>query len=299
MIPVLNLFRMTDSQVSHLCDGKKSPKPCPTTFPKKPFLKWVGGKRFLLPELLQHLPEEFNSYYEPFLGGGALFFSLAPKLNKVFLSDLNQELIKAFQAVKENPAKLIAILKVYESKNCEKFFYQLRAKPFGETDISHAARFVYLNKTCFGGLYRENQYGKFNVPFGHYESPKIADHFTIAGCSKLLKNTEIAFQDFASIKPEAGDFIYFDPPYHGANSLVFSAYNKNGFGIQEHIRLKQFIADLTKKGVHVMLSGLDSDFMRELYKENEYKIYSFKTTHRISNAKSANSSRNELIITNY
>ncbi len=290
---------MTDSQVSRLCDGKKPPKPNIQKFPQKPFLKWVGEKRFLLPELLQHLPKEFNSYYEPFLGGGALFFALAPKLKKVFLSDLNLELIKTYRAVKENPAKLIAILKVYESKSCEKFFYQLRAKPFGETDISHAARFVYLNKTCFGGLYRENQYGKFNVPFGHYESPKIADHFAIVSCSKLLKKAEISCHDFASIKPNAGDLVYFDPPYHGANSLVFSAYNKSGFGIQEHLRLKKLVSELTQKGVHIMLSGLDTNFLRELYKEPEYKIYSLDTSHRISNSKSANGKRDELLITNY
>lgn len=290
---------MTDPKVSHLLDGKKRLETPKYKFPQKPFLKWVGSKRFLLPELLQHIPKEFNSYYEPFVGGGALFFALAPKLEKAYLSDLNPELIKTYRAVKDNPIKLTALLKVYESKHAERFFYQIRAKPFGETDVSHAARFIYLNKTCFGGLYRENQLGKFNVPFGHYENPKIADNFAIAGCSKLLAKAEIACQDFSKIAPEPGDFVYFDPPYHGANSLIFSAYNKGGFGIQEHIRLKQFIVDLTKNGVHLMLSGLDTEFLRELYKEPEYKIYSFESAHRISNAKSADSTRNELLITNY
>ncbi|QGY44835.1 Dam family site-specific DNA-(adenine-N6)-methyltransferase [Maribellus comscasis] len=290
---------MTDPQVSHLLDGKKSPAANTNKFPQKPFLKWVGGKRFLLPELLQHIPKEFNSYYEPFVGAGALFFALAPKLEQAFLSDLNQDLIQTYQVVKESPSKLVSTLKFYASRHSEKFFYQLRAKPFVETDLGRAARFIYLNKTCFGGLYRENKFGKFNVPFGHYENPQIADHFAIYGCSKLLQIAELACHDFSKISPEPGDFVYFDPPYHGANNLVFSAYQKGGFGIQEHFRLKKFISELTQKGVHVMLSGLDTELLRDLYKEPEFNIHPIESNHRIANAKATISERKELLITNY
>lgn len=115
----------------------------------------------------------------------------------------------------------------------------------------------------------------------------------------MLHKAQISCHDFEKIKPESGDLVYFDPPYHGANSLIFSSYNKQGFGIQEHLRLKKFITELTKNGVHIMLSGLDTDFLRELYKEPEYKIHSIEAIHRIANAKSANSKRKELLITNY
>lgn len=290
---------MTDLPVSHLCDGEKSPAPEQKPFPQKPFLKWVGGKRFLLPELLQHVPEKFNAYHEPFLGGGALFFALAPTLERAYLSDLNEDLIQTYQVVKESPSKLISTLKFYAAQHSEKLYYQLRTKPFTETDLGRAARFIYLNKTCFGGLYRENQFGKFNVPFGHYENPQIADHFAIYGCSKLLQKAELSCRDFAEIRPESGDLVYLDPPYHGANNLVFSTYNKGGFGIQEHFRLKKFISDLTKKDVHVMLSGLDTDFLRDLYKEPEFNIHPIESNHRIANAKSVVSDRKELLITNY
>lgn len=269
----------------------------------KPFIKWAGGKRQLIKDLLNHKPDHFNIYFEPFIGGGALFFETQPV--KAYISDINPDLINVYQVIKNNVEDLIKDLKKY--KYDEDFFYKVRnldrtRRYESYTDVKRASRFIYLNKTCFNGLYRVNSKGHNNVPFGKYDNPKIIDAENLRLCSKALQNTAINAGSFLLIEhiAEAGDFVYFDPPYVPiSRTSYFTSYSKDGFGEQEQKELRNLFNRLTKRGVYCMLSNSYVEEVLEMYKEYKDDIHTVSAT-RIINCKSENRGKiKEVIITNY
>ena len=232
----------------------------------EPFLKWAGGKRKLLPHLLEHVPKLFNVYHEPFFGGGALFFAVRPRV--AMISDSNAELMRTYQTVSENVESVISHLR--RMPHSEQFYYQLRDEPLplAPTRAWQAARFIYLNRTCFNGLYRVNKTGKFNVPFGKYKNPTICDIGRLRDCSKVLKRAWISVGDFEFIHFAKGDFAYFDPPYVPVSKTSnFTAYTSAGFGAAEQKRLAKVALRLKRSGVCVLLSNADCPQVRELYSD--------------------------------
>lgn len=240
-----------------------------------PIVKWVGGKRQLMFELLKNMPKSYNRYFEPFIGGGALFFELQPQNG--YISDMNEELINLYSVVRDDVYELIDDLNKH--KVSKEYFLKIRNLDRTEkynklSDIQKASRFIYLNRTCFNGLYRVNSQGQFNVPFGNYKNPKIVDAENLINCSKLLKNTEICCADFSGIlnKVQKGDFVYFDPPYVPLNETSsFTSYTKDGFDIDMQFKLRDVCDELDNKGVMFMLSNSDTKLVNELYSNYEIK----------------------------
>ena len=240
-----------------------------------PIVKWVGGKRQLMFELLKNMPKTYNRYFEPFIGGGALFFELQPQNG--YISDMNEELINLYSVVQDDVYNLIDDLNKHEiSKD---YFLKIRNIDRTEkynklSDIQKASRFIYLNRTCFNGMYRVNSQGQFNVPFGNYKNPRIVDAENLINCSKLLKNTEICCADFSEIlnKVKKGDFVYFDPPYVPLNETSsFTSYTKDGFDLDMQFKLRDVCDELDSKGVMFMLSNSDTKLVNELYSNYEIK----------------------------
>lgn len=278
-----------------------------------PFLKWVGGKRQLLPELTSRLPASFNSYHEPFVGGGALFFHLArfshlsrqfPKLNSpVFLSDTNPELISAYEVVRDDVESLIEDLKqhIYDRD----YYYQIRNSDRSPefvlwSAVKRASRLIYLNKTCFNGLYRVNSQGQFNVPIGRYKNPRIVDEENLRACSQSLKSAQLSSASFqiSTEKCQPGDFVYFDPPYAPLSQTAdFTGYTQGGFGIDRQEELRDTCVSLHKRDVKFMVSNSDVPLIRKLYQN--FRI----ETVQVSRAVNSNSARrgkvDEVIIRNY
>lgn len=252
----------------------------------RPFIKWAGGKSSLVVEFEKKglLPKQFNDYYEPFMGGGAVFFYLYNKgliNSNSFLSDVNKELVNVYNEIKQRPKPLIVQLKTLEDKYSSELFYQFRIE-YNELKIKEsstakektrkAALLIYLNKTCFNGLYRENKSGGFNVPFGDYENPRILDEPNILAVSTALKNTTISKKDFADCLKHAkeGDFVYFDPPYHPMSETAsFTSYSEGDFGFDEQKRLSEVFSKLTEKKVLVLLSNSSHDEIKKLYERIE------------------------------
>ena len=231
----------------------------------RPFIKWVGGKRQLLPELMRYVPGQFNNYFEPFVGGGALFFELRPKT--AVLADANKRLIRTYIGVRDSVEEVISMLREYPHD--ERFFYDLREKNVDSgTDAEMAAWFIYLNKIGFNGLYRVNRQNRFNVPFGRHRNPNICDAPTLRACSAALAGTELRVSDFEAVveKAEAGDLVYFDPPYVPLSvTSSFTLYTSDGFGAEAQIRLRDVALRLKQRGVHVLLSNSSAGFVRDLY----------------------------------
>jgi len=270
-----------------------------------PFVKWAGGKRFLLEELKKNLPEELRSkdlysgdYYEPFVGGGALFFGIHKQLKKAYLSDINRDLIFTYKAIQENPDELIELLKIHSRQNNKKYYLSIRELD-PKIPVEIAARFIYLNKTCYNGLYRVNRQGKFNVPYGTYVNPNIVDEKNILACHEALKRAKVEYKDFKSIKPKKGDFVYFDPPYHPTVDN-FTEYTKLSFTEKDQDDLKEFAKTLYKRGVKVMLSNSDSDYIHSIYRKNKFFRIQIVRAPRFVNCKA--DGRNlvqEVLITSY
>lgn len=271
----------------------------------KPFVKWAGGKRQILDQLKEYLPTQYNCYYEPFIGGGALFFELAPK--KAIINDSNKELMNVYQVLRdyEKYTKMCKILNKYEANHSEEQYYKIRnldkEKNFNKlSDYKKAARTLYLNKSCFNGLYRVNRKGQFNVPFNKNKKVNTYDSENLLTIHMHLNMNDITIQniDFEeSVKTaQKGDFIYFDPPYD-SDTTTFNSYTEEGFNKEEQRRLAKVFKELTDRGVYVMLSNHNTLLINELYKD--YNI------HKISAKRSINSKGNkrgkveEVIITNY
>ncbi|MFA5020397.1 MAG: Dam family site-specific DNA-(adenine-N6)-methyltransferase [Candidatus Pacearchaeota archaeon] len=270
-----------------------------------PFLQWVGGKRGLIENYKSYFPKSFNQYFEPFLGGGAMFFKLKP--DKAYLGDNNLELIRTFKAVKEKPDEVVFLLSELRKRHSKELYLFIRNLDRNENiikefeDFEIAARMIYLNQTGFNGIYRVNKKGQFNVPIGSSLNRTICDSNRIKQASNILKNTTIACSDFSeAIKiASEGDFVYLDPPYSPISKYSdFTRYTKEKFYEKDQKRLKESIDELTKKKCFVMLSNSDCDFIRKLY--SGYKIIEFSKKRLLSSKSSQrNQEIGELLILNY
>ena len=241
----------------------------------KPFVKWVGGKRQILPDIRRHIPKFSGRYHEPFLGGGAVFFDTRPTY--AFLTDSNERLIRAYRGVQQDVDGVIKLLKSHQASHSKDFFLLTREKPDLDsgTAVEVAAWFIYLNRTGYNGLYRVNSRNIFNVPFGTYQNPNICDEENLKACSEALRGAEIDFRGFESVADRAreGDFVYFDPPYAPLNSTSnFTDYTSKGFGEAEQQQLRDVALHLKKKGVFVLLSNSSAPLVRALYKRPAFKL---------------------------
>jgi len=270
-----------------------------------PILKWAGGKRQLLSEIDLLMPEKKNKYYyEPFLGGGSVLFHLQPK--NAVVNDVNQELINVYNIVKNKLTELIEDLKIHQ--NNAEYFYKIRALDRqSETystlsDIQKASRIIFLNKTCFNGLFRVNSIGEFNSPFGSYKNPNIVNEITLNAVSKFFNDNNIIFKcgDFQDslIDIKKDSFVYLDPPYDPISlSSNFTGYTKTGFGEFEQKRLKDLCDELDSKGIKFLLSNSCTDFIKDLYKNYNIKIIQAKRS--INSNSEARGLVDEVLIRNY
>ena len=266
-----------------------------------PIVKWVGGKRQLMFELLKNLPKSYNRYFEPFIGGGELFFELQP--DNAYISDMNEELINLYFVVRDSVDELVHDLNKHEIS--KEYFLKIRnldrmEKYFKLSNVERASRFIYLNRTCFNGMYRVNSKGEFNVPFGNYKNPRIIDENNLLNCSELLKKTEIKCADFSEIihKVQKGDFVYFDPPYVPLNETSsFTSYTKDGFDIDMQFKLRDVCDELDSMGVKFMLSNSDTKLVNELYVN--YNIKKVFASRQINANANGRGKITEVLVKNY
>jgi len=267
-------------------------------------VKWAGGKRQILDEITKYIPDEFSTYYEPFLGGGAVLFELQPE--KAVVNDINQELMNIYQVIKENVDELIEDLKKH--KNEREYFYKIRELDRDKerysrlSRVERASRFIYLNKTCYNGLFRVNKSGEFNAPFGNYKNPNIVNENTLRAVSEYFNRANIIFtcQDFEAAlqSAEKGDFVYLDPPYDPVSETAsFTEYDKGGFDRGEQIRLKKVCDKLNEKGIKFLLSNSATDFIMDLYKD--YKIKIIKAKRAINSKPDRRGDVDEVLVMNY
>ncbi|MDR1350565.1 MAG: DNA adenine methylase [Zoogloeaceae bacterium] len=277
----------------------------------KPYLKWAGGKRQLLPEIKKYIPKQLNrlQYYEPFVGAGAVFFDAQPK--RAVINDYNSQLIMTYNTIVRNIDGLLEVLRMHRSNNSEKYFYEIRsqdrdAKAFASlTNTEKSARLIYLNKTCYNGLYRVNSQGLFNSPYGRYQNPAICDEPVLRAIHNYLSSNEneieISSEDFAVAVQTANhqSFVYFDPPYHSPDNTNFTGYQADKFDDAEQTRLRDTFADLTGRGVKCLLSNSDTKFIRELYANDEYDIISVLAKRAINSDSAGRGNVNEVLIKNW
>jgi DNA adenine methylase len=276
-------------------------QPAQQASPTLPFLKWAGGKQRLLAQYAPHFPPlaRVNRYFEPFIGSAAVFFHL--QLPKSTLSDQNGKLIELYRTVQKDVDGVIRSLKKH--RNEKNYYYHIRAHdPESLSPADRAARLIYLNKTCYNGLYRENKKGKFNVPFGRYRNPTICDEGRLKAAAQALRSARLTVADFeqAVSRADRGDFIYFDPPYVPLTSTSnFTSYNSKGFTDQDHRRLAETILQLTKKGCFVMLSNSSADLVYTLYQGHGYRLLPIQARRNINSKANKRGSVTELLILNY
>lgn len=272
----------------------------------QPFLKWAGGKRQLLPQIEKAFPKKFEHYYEPFLGGGAVLLHLQPK--KAVVNDYNEDLINCYLCIKNNFDELIQKLKEYEDKNDADSFYEIRGKDRLEeyktwTNVEKAARLIYLNRTCYNGLFRLNSQGYFNTPFGAYKNPCICNEPVLKALHDYFLENDITFLtgDFydACIDAPAGSLIYFDPPYEPLEKQnSFVSYTENGFTRKDQKRLKELCDILIERGCYIVVSNSNTKFILDLYGDKtKYRIRKVNARRNInSNAKKRGQIKEVLII---
>jgi len=297
----------------------KTPKAKQGVKTASPFIQWVGGKRSLLDKYAPIIPTEFNNYYEPFVGGGAMFYHLQSKYGntkKYFLSDLNKELIQTYKTIATTEyQEVVKILKYMSVRHCKDFYYEIRnydreeiaprryKKLFDAIDVltpaEVAARFLYLNATCFNALYRVNGDNLFNVPLGNSLKKDISDNGLLRLCHDVLQDATITYQSYQDITPSAGDFVFLDPPYAPLSATSsFTSYTSEEFGSQQQIELKEFCDKLNENGVKFMLANSNCEFIRDLYKD--YTQYTFALDRRL-NCKAEGRKQvedNEILVTN-
>lgn len=269
------------------------------------FLKWAGGKLQLIEQFENLFPPDFCNYYEPFIGSGAVFFYLKSKSkpNKVILSDTNEELINCFAVVRDKPSELIEVLLNHRKRHSKQYYYEVRDLESERLDsVSRAARMIYLNKTCFNGLYRVNSKGEFNVPFGDYKNPSIFNRNTLYRASQMLQDAALRVMTFDKVLDFAGkdDFVYFDPPYIPlSKTSSFTRYSKSEFSIKEQNQLSEVFRALDSMGCFVMLSNSDHSLIRELYRDYDKNIVVVRAKRKINSVGSKRGAINELVVTNY
>lgn len=270
------------------------------------FVKWAGGKGQLLEQFKPLFPKKFNKYFEPFVGSGAVFFYIVQnfKFKKIIISDINKELINAYEIIKSDVERLIVELKQHKEYHLvegKKYYLIIRAtNPNDLPALERAARFIYLNKTCFNGLYRVNSKGKFNVPMGAYKNPDIVQEDRLRLVSELLKDVIIKVISFEKIinLAKKEDFIYFDPPYYPLKKgKSFTTYTKDIFLEKEQKKLAEVFKKLDKKGCFVMLSNSDTKFIKDLY--SDYNIHLVQATRMINCNGDKRGKINEIVVTNY
>ncbi len=265
----------------------------------KPFIKWAGGKRRLVPVFSPHFPpmRTVGRYFEPFLGGGAVFFHLQHP--KSILSDSNATLVELYQIVRDNVEELIG--KLEEHTNDKRYYYNVRSQnPKALSAVERAARFIFLNKTCYNGLYRVNSKGSFNVPFGHYKNPQICDAERLRAASAVLQISTISAVDFEEALSEAGaqDFVYCDPPYHPLNETSsFTSYTAGKFDADDQRRLARVYRELDRRNCRVMLSNSDTPLIRELYQD--FQIIEVQANRAINSKANGRGKITELLVINY
>lgn len=272
-----------------------------------PFTKWTGGKRQLLSQLLELMPLEFDTYYEPFVGGGALFFELAH--HKAVINDLNTDLINAYTSIRDNVDELITLLETHKLYNSKDYYYGIRSvdrdgRIDTMTEVQRAARILYMLRVNFNGLYRVNSKNEFNTPYGRYKNPKIVDAPNLLNISNYLNNNDITIlnTDFAEAVKDAkkGDFVYIDPPYAPVTvSASFTSYTADGFNLDEQERLRDLFVELDRSGVYVMLSNSDVPIIHELYKDYADTTHIVQAKRNINSKGDGRGAVNEVIITNY
>jgi DNA adenine methylase len=272
----------------------------------RPFLKWAGGKSQLLAQYGELFPKTYRNYYEPFLGGGAVFFNLRPK--RSFLSDINLEIINTYRCIRDQVEEIIPQIHQHYLHHDESYYYGIRSR-VEETaewfwignNVERAARILYLNKTCFNGLYRENSKGHFNVPIGRYKNPSIYDSDLLRACAKQLKSARIepvGFEDVLRRARSSNDFVYFDPPYQPLNQTSsFTSYTRYSFNETDQIRLRDTFERLRDRGVHVMLSNSDCAFIRDLY--SGFNIHTIYASRNINSQGSKRGKITEVLVTSY
>ena len=270
-----------------------------------PFLKWVGGKRQIMPSIVSLLPENMEEYryVEPFVGGGAVLFHLHPK--SAIINDFNAELINVYEVIKNNLDELVADLKKHQNESG--YFYEIRGWDRSDeikrlTNVQRASRIIYLNKTCFNGLYRVNSAGEFNVPFGKYKSPNIVNEPTLKAVSEYLNANNIIIYccDYEDVLRELdkNSFVYLDPPYHPVSeSSNFTGYVQGGWNMYDQIRLREACDELTRKGIKFLLSNSATPLIKEQYKD--YNIQTVKANRAVNSNGAARGEIDELLIRNY
>ncbi|MDR2303107.1 MAG: DNA adenine methylase [Treponema sp.] len=275
----------------------------------RPFVKWAGGKRALLQRIREQLPRDVSrhTYHEPFLGAGAVFFDLMPR--RAVINDSNAELMPAYRIIRDFAEDLIGILEAHAKNHGEKYYYEIRnmdrdGERFGKlNDVQRAARLIYLNKTCYNGLYRVNSRGEFNVPMGRYKNPAICEAGLLRSISAYLKESDIVIMndDFeaALSTADSGSFVYLDPPYQKISSTSFTSYQPGGFGEGEQGRLRDLFVRLGGRGVKCLESNSDTSLIRRLYEPHGFYIIPVSAGRRINSSVSGRGAVQEVLIRNY
>lgn len=264
-----------------------------------PIVKWAGGKGRLLSQYEPYLPTHFKRYFEPFSGGAAVFFWLRNQRGQKFsatLNDSNEELINCYQVVQSQPEPLLERLRQMAALHGQDYYYQIRAER-PEQPLERAARLIYLNKTCYNGLYRVNSSGGFNVPIGRYKDPAIVQEDKIRAAHSALRGVQLWNRGFeeAALAARKGDFVYFDPPYQPLNATSnFTSYTKDQFGMEQQCHLAEIFKQLVKRGCHVLLSNSDSELIRNLYRD--YQQVEIQAPRFINSKAAGRSSIAELLI---
>lgn len=271
----------------------------------RPFIKWAGGKTQLLAELRRRVPKFFATYHEPFIGGGAMFLSLAP--TKAYINDINPQLVNLYRQIRDNVGELLEIIRREDSVLCDKEYYYSVRKRYNnkisnaELDVEAAALMVWCNRHCFNGLYRVNCKGLFNVPYNNKVGGSSIDRENLLRINEYLNQADVSISnlDFeeACKNVKAGDFVYLDPPYAPVSETAdFTSYTKDGFGISDHKRVAALFHSLSDKGAYVMASNSCTLFVRELYEGCNIEVVSAK---RMINRDASKRTGEELIIRNY
>jgi DNA adenine methylase len=270
----------------------------------RPYLKWAGGKRQLFPEISKYLPDRLNyTYFEPFAGAAAVLFGLQPC--KAVISDINEQLMLTYRILQDSADELIKALRIHAAQNSEDYYYNVRSWDrdisFQQlSDVEKAARLIYLNKTCYNGLYRVNAQGFFNVPYGHNERPVICNELTLKAVHQYLYNNDIQilnknYSD-ALLDADEHSFVYFDPPYYSPDNKNFTSYQAGGFNVQDQIRLRDTFTDFSSRNIKCLLSNSDTEFIRELYQD--FEIIEVRARRAINSKASGRGHVGELLIKN-
>jgi len=274
----------------------------------KPFVKWAGGKRQLISVLNENLPDSFGTYFEPFLGGGALLFNMLTERNKqkCNISDLNSDLVLAYATIRDNVEDLISSLRQHEKyyqKDSKSYYYSIRESS-PKNEIEKTSRLIFLNRTCFNGLYRVNRKGQFNVPLGKYTNPNIVNEDNLRSVSHILTSSKVTIQcrDFESVLRDAkkGDLVYFDPPYQPVtNTANFTSYTSRSFTYDDLNRLADLCVKLDSKGCNVLLSNSNSKEVVDMFSNTTWTINKIKANRSINSNSTKRTGHFELLIKNY